>query len=55
MMESMGIKVLAQYFMTEGGGFMVAEAESSSAITAFTTPWTDLMEMEMEITKPFAI
>ena len=26
---------------------MVAEAESSSAITAFTTPWTDLMEMEI--------
>ena len=47
MMESMGIKVLAQYFMTEGGGFMVAEAESSSAITVFTTPWTDLMEMEI--------
>ena len=40
-------------FEYKGGGFMVAEAESSSAITAFTTPWTDLMEME--IITPFAI
>jgi len=33
--------------LTEGGGFMLAEAESPAVITLFTAPWSDIMKIEI--------
>ena len=46
-MEEMGIKIICHFELTEGGGFMLAEAESPAVITLFTAPWSDIMKIEI--------
>ena len=46
-MEEMGIKIICHIELTEGGGFMLAEAESPAVITLFTAPWSDIMKIEI--------